>query len=90
MYQELIGEFRLAIEIGRVDIHHEVSILSAYQASPRMGHLEQLIRIFAFLKKKPKLTLYFDPASPKIDVSTFDGSTKEEFRDIYRDAEAQL
>ena len=39
MYQELIGELRWAIEIGRVDILHEVSLLSAYQAGPREGHL---------------------------------------------------
>jgi hypothetical protein len=54
MYQELIGELRWAIEIGRVDILHEVSLLSSHQASPRRGHLEQLIHIFSFLKRKPK------------------------------------
>ena len=90
MYQELIGELRWAIEIGRVDILHEVSLLSAYQAAPRRGHLEQLLHIFAYLKRKPKLTLYFDPQEPKIDGNTFDGSRKDEFRDIYRDAEEQL
>ena len=42
MFQELIGELRWAIEIGRVDIYTEVSMLSAYQASPRQGHLEQI------------------------------------------------
>ena len=30
-YQELIGILRWAIEIGRVDIHTEVSMLSSYQ-----------------------------------------------------------
>ena len=90
MYQELIGELRWAIEIGRVDILHEVSLLSAYQASPRTGHLEQLIHIFAFLKKKPKLTLYFDPTEPQIDPNTFNGSTKEEFQDMYRGAKEQI
>ena len=90
MYQELIGELRWAIEIGRVDILHEVSLLSSYQASPRVGHLEQLINIFAFLKRKPKLTLYFDTDIPVIDPNMFEGSTSEEFRDIYRDAEEQL
>ena len=44
-YQELIGILRWAIEIGRVDIHHEVSIMSAYQASPRAGHLKHLLHI---------------------------------------------
>ena len=39
-YQELIGMLRWATEIGRVDILHEISILSQYQASPREGHME--------------------------------------------------
>ena len=57
LYQELIGILRWAIELGRVDIYLEVSILSAYQASPREGHFEQLVHIFSFLKKKPKMAL---------------------------------
>ena len=39
MYQEIIGTLRWATEIGRVDISHEVSILSQYQTSPREGHM---------------------------------------------------
>ena len=66
-FQEIIGMLRWAIEIGRVDIHTEVSLLSSYQAAPREGHLEQLLRIVAFLKRKPKLTLYFDPKEAKLD-----------------------
>ena len=62
--QELIGILRWVIKLGRVDICHEVSILSQFQASPRQGHLEQLYHIFGYLKKKPKLTLYFDPNKP--------------------------
>ena len=31
MFQELTGELRWATEIGRVDILHEVSVLSAFQ-----------------------------------------------------------
>ena len=42
---------RWAIEIGRVDMYTEVSLMSAYQAAPPQGYLEQLIHIFAFLKK---------------------------------------
>ena len=38
LYQELIGILRWVIELGRVDIYLEVSMLSAYQASPREGH----------------------------------------------------
>ena len=70
-FQELIGILRWATEIGRVDILHEVSLLSQYQAAPREGHLVQAPHIFAFLERKPKLTLYFDPATPEIDDTTF-------------------
>ena len=84
-YQELIGILRWATEIGRVDILHEISILSAYQASPRHGHLKQLLHIFAYLKTKPKLTLYFDPDLPNIDYSTFQ-TNNDDFKEYYRDA----
>ena len=89
--QELIGILRWAIELGRVDICHEVSILSQFQASPRQGHLEQLYHIFGFLKKNPKLTLYFDPNEPKLDESVFEnGSTAKDFKEQYQDAEEEL
>lgn len=89
-FQELIGILRWAIEIGRVDILTEVSMLSSYQASPRHGHLEQVYHIFAYMKHKPKTTLYFDPNLPLLDPSWSQGDSPEVFRDQYRDAEEQL
>ena len=46
LYQELIGVLRWAIELGRVDILLEVSLLSSHLALPRVGHLEQVYHIF--------------------------------------------
>lgn len=89
-FQELIGILRWAVEIGRVDILTEVSLLSAYQASPRQGHLEQLLHIFAFLKKNPKLTLYFDPTEPVLDPGMFKDDSPEVFQEIYRDAREEI
>ena len=89
-YQELIGMLRWSVEIGRVDILTELSMLSSYQAAPRQGHLEQIYHIFAYLKKKPKLTLYFDPQEPDIDPRWFDGDSEDIFKEQYRDAEEQL
>ena len=66
-FQELIGILRWATKIGRVDILTEISMLSSYQAVPRQGHLEQVYHMFAYLKHKPKLTLYFNPELPNID-----------------------
>ena len=89
-FQESIGVLRWATEIGRVDIATEVSMLSSYQAAPREGHLEQVYHIFAYLQKKPKLTLYFDPSPPKLDPSWATGDPSEVFKQTYRDAKEQL
>ena len=88
-FQELIGVLRWATEIGRVDILLEVSLLSQYQANPREGHFEQLLHIFAFLKRHPKLTLYLSPQLPLIDYGDF-RTKREDFAEIYRDAEELL
>ena len=84
-FQELIGVLRWATEIGRVDILHETSILSQYLGCPRQGHLDQALHIVSYLKKKLKLTLYFDTQLPQVEVIS---STKRDaFKEIYRDAE---
>ena len=70
-FQEIIEIQRWAIELGRVDILTEDSMLSAYHANPREGHLEQLLHIVSFLKNHPKLTIHLDPAIPQIGPSTF-------------------
>ena len=75
--------------MGRVDILLEVSLLSQYQAAPREGHLEQLLHIFAYLRKKPKVTLYLDPALPNLDYTIFQ-TRAEDFIEYYRDAQEQL
>ena len=54
MYQEPIGEIRQAVEIKILHILHKVSFLLAYQVSPQKTHMEQLIHIFGYLKKRPK------------------------------------
>ena len=68
-YRELIGILRWAVKIGRVDILHEVSLLSQYQAAPRQGHMEHLLHIFTYLQKKEKLSIYFDPQLQNINLS---------------------
>ena len=70
-YQELIGILRWATELGRTDILHEVSILSQYQAAPREGHLEELLHIFGYLRRRPKMSIYLDPSLPNVDYGDF-------------------
>ncbi len=49
-YLQLIGICGWVIELGHIDIGHEISLLSQYQANPRVGHLEVLYHVFAYLK----------------------------------------
>jgi hypothetical protein len=53
-YQSLIGILRWIVELGRVDICLEVSMMSSHLVLPREGHLEQVFLIFAHLKKYHK------------------------------------
>ena len=89
-FQEIIGILRWMIELGRVDILFEVSLLSSYQASPRLGHLLQALHIVAYIKRKTKLTLYFDPSYPIIDENCFTGNSPSVFQDHYRNAKEEL
>ena len=70
-YQELIGVLRWAVEIGRVDILLEVSMMSSHLALPRQGHLEQVLHIFGYLKSHKKLRLLFDSDYPQIGANRF-------------------
>ena len=51
-YQEQIGVLRWMVELGRVDICCEVSMLAAYCAAPRKGHLEAVFHMFATILEK--------------------------------------
>ena len=71
-YQSLIGILRWMVELGRVDICLEVSMLSSHLALPREGHLDQIFNIFAYLKRNHNSEMIFDPSDPDIDQSLFD------------------
>jgi hypothetical protein len=86
-FQELIGVLRWAVEIGRVDILLEVSLLSTYLAMPREGHLEQALHIFGYLKTHYKRKLAFDPEHPNISEDRF---RKCDWSEFYRDAEEAI
>ena len=86
-FQELIGMLRWGVEIGRLDILLEVSLMSQYLASPREGHLEELLHVFAYIKQNPKRKLAFDPAYPQIDDRRF---KKHDWHDFYRDAKEAI
>ena len=79
-FQSLIGILRWIVELGRVDVCLETSIMSSMLALPRLGHLEQVLHIFGYLKSHHNAELVFDPTYPDFPEDQFprkDWSTSE-------------
>ena len=87
-YQSLIGVLRWIVELGRIDINVEASLMASCMALPRQGHLDQLFHIFAYLKNKHNTEMVFDPSEPDIDYKLFE---KQDWRDtVYGESKEQL
>ena len=82
-YQELVGVLWWAVELGRVDILLETSMMSTHLALPRKGHLEQVYHIFGYLKTNPNMKLFFDPQHPDVDERLF---SIYDWHNFYHDA----
>jgi hypothetical protein len=78
-YMSQIGVLRWMVELGRVDMITEVSMLSSHLACPRDGHLEAVFRIFAYLDHKHNSRMVFDPTYPVIDMASFKECDWKEF-----------
>jgi hypothetical protein len=88
-FMQLIGILHWAVEIGRIDIYLETSLLSQYQANPQFGHLEAAYHIFAYLKKHPDMgKLAYDPHAPDIDKTFFYANA--DWKDFYGDVTEEL
>ena len=75
------------MELGQIDIHFEVSRMSSYMASPRIGHFEQVLHIFGYLQNVPKFTLVMDPLMPNVSEDRF---IEADWHDFYRDAKEEI
>ena len=61
LFQNLIGTLQRIVELGRIDIAYEVSVLSRYLVQPRTGHLVQALHIFKYLDIHKSNELAFNP-----------------------------
>jgi hypothetical protein len=59
------------VELGRIDIATEVSMLSSYLACPCKSHLENALHVMGYLQLKHNSRLIFDPTYPDIDQTAF-------------------
>jgi hypothetical protein len=70
-FMSLIGMLRWIVELGRVDVCLECSMLSSHLALPREGHLYQLFQVYAYLKKHHNTEMVYDHSYPEINEADF-------------------
>ena len=62
---------RWMVELGRIDIASEVSLLSSHLAYLCEGHLETTLHIMSYLSQKHNTQLIIDLIYPKIDMEQY-------------------
>jgi hypothetical protein len=67
------------VELGRVNIATEISLLSSHLAYPCMGHLEVALHVMGYLKQKNNTQFVFNPTYPTIDMDSFPQYDRTEF-----------
>ena len=87
IHQYYIGILRWAVELGRLDILHEVSKLSSYNASPRIGHLDANYRVFEYPKMHQNSIKVFN--DKQIEVSPGEFYFDPNWKDIYPEAKEE-
>jgi hypothetical protein len=86
-YQSQIGILRWCVELGRIDIITEVSMLSTYLCLPREGHLDAVFHVFAYLVLHQNSRVVFDPTYPSIDMGDF---IKTDWKFMYGDVKEMI
>lgn len=86
-YQGYIGVLRWVVELGRIDIHVEVSQLASYLVAPRQGHMQAALYIFAYLRKHKDQIMLFNPHNWDCNESAF---RPTDWKDIYGDIQEEI
>jgi hypothetical protein len=86
-YQSHIGILRWCVELVRIGIITEVSMLSTYLWLPREGHLEAVFHVFAYLGLHHNARVVFDPTYPAVDMGTF---IKTDWKSMYGDVKEMI
>ncbi|MGH3056517.1 MAG: reverse transcriptase domain-containing protein, partial [Gaiellaceae bacterium] len=88
LYQSLIGMLQWAVTLGRIDIFFAVMTMSRFRVAPRVGHLDRIRRIFAYLKTYNNTSIKF-----RVDIPNYDGYPLAEEYDwtyVYGDVNEEL
>ncbi|EEC42861.1 predicted protein [Phaeodactylum tricornutum CCAP 1055/1] len=79
-YMSLIGILLWTSELGRIDITQEVGLMSRFNAKPREGHYNAVLRMFSYLKRHLNSKLVCDPKMREFSQVKFsDPMWKEQY-----------
>ena len=67
LFHHLLGILQWTIELGRIDIAYEISVLSHYLSQPRNGPLVQELHIFKYLDQHKNNNLSFEPVYHNVE-----------------------
>jgi len=75
------------VKLGRIDSHLPVPLLAQHLAMPRLGHLDQVYHVFAYLKAHHHSCILLDDSKPHVDHSRFPVVV---WHDFYPDAQEAI
>jgi hypothetical protein len=75
------------VELGRIDIITEVSMLSTFLCMPREGHLDAVYHLFAYLSLHHNERVVFEPTYPDVDMRAF---IKTDWKPMYGDVKEAI
>jgi hypothetical protein len=73
-FQSQIGILRWCVEMGRIYIITEVSILSTYLCLPREGYLDAVFHVVAYFALHQNTRVLFHPTYPYIYMGALPSS----------------
>lgn len=86
-YASTIGVLRWIVELGRIDVCAEVSMLAGFIANPREGHLDAMMHLFTWLKTHDRSRLVMDSSIPDLMESKVN---TDHWKDFYGDVEEPI
>ena len=91
-YQMLIGMLNWVVAVGRFDVAHATASMSRFSSCPRQGHLDRVLQIFSYLKRRINRRFITDSRDPLYfgNVDCMDEDLSEELQKAYPEASEEV
>ena len=86
-YRMLVGCANWAVTLGQFDVHYAVSTMGRYNAAPREGHQQAMLRIFGYMKHHQQRQIIYNADMP--DHSEVN-AVKHNWSELYPGAQEEL